>query len=186
MKKIILLTLMLLGAVSAFAMEDSYKSDKKLSAFTTIIINDFDTKSMTINLLDEDEMSKFKPLLPQMVKNITDTIVSKVKEHTKFKSILINNQEPQKNAVRLEGKIDEFNGGHGAAKWALGFMAPKSVKTYLSYSGKLVDVETGNVLGTFSDTNTGSLWFKDSLSYSQDMMENIGKDVFDFIENNYN
>jgi hypothetical protein len=172
---------------SAFAMDkDSYDAERKLSAYATIIVNDFDAKGIVIKNMDEDEMSKFSPQLPLMVKNITDELVKKIKKNTKFQDILTNNAELRKNSVRLEGKIDEFNGGHGAAKWALGFMAPKSVKTYLAYSGRLVEVETGKVLGTFSDTNTGSLWFVSSMSYSKDMMEEIASSVADFIENNYN
>jgi hypothetical protein len=176
-----------LAGENVFAMDnDSYDSDKKLSIYSTIIINDFETKDITIKLLDEDEISKFKPLLSQMVKNITDGIVVRIKKETKFTEILTNTSEISKNAVRLEGKIEEFNGGHGAAKWALGFFAPKSVKTYLAYSGKLVDVQTGKVLGTFSDTNKGSLWFKDSVSYSKDMLDDISGSVSNFIKDNYN
>lgn len=186
MRIFIVLMLMLIFSGSVFAMDkDSYNSDRKLSTYSVIIINDFDTNNIVIKNLDNDEMSKFKPQLLQIKKDITEGLIKEIKNKTKFQEILTNNSAVKKNAVRLEAKIDEFNGGHGAAKWALGPFAPKSVKTYLSYSGSLIDVESGNVLGTFSDTNNGSLWFKDSLSYSKEMMEDIASSVSDFIEDNY-
>lgn len=186
MKTWFVLFALILSVNAVFAMDDSYDSDKKLSAYSSIIINDFETKDIVVKLMDEEEMSKFKSLLPTMVGDITKGIVSRIKKEVKFDKIIVNSNEPREKAVRLEGKIEEFNGGHGAAKWALGFMVPKSAKTYLTYSGKIVDVETGKVLGKFSDTNTGSVWFKDSVSYSKDMMEDIAKQVSGFIESNYN
>ncbi|MGE0156410.1 MAG: DUF4410 domain-containing protein [Geobacter sp.] len=185
MKTWLMFVFLILSVNVSFAMDNSYDIDKKLSMYSTIIVNNFETKDIIISLMDEDEMNKFKPMLPKMAQDITYEIVSRLKINTKFKNIVMNNKEIEKNAIRIEGKIDEFNGGHGAAKWVLGFMAPKSVKTYLAYSGKLVDVETGKVIATFSDTNTGAVWFKDSISYSNDMMIDIAEDVADFIEDNY-
>lgn len=185
MKQFIFILICLLCFSSQImAMEENFDGNYKLSAYKTFIITDFSTKDTIYKLFDEDELNKIKQITSDMVKKITLDLENKLKNTAKFSSVLINDGSSNSKAVKLEGKIDEINGGHGAAKFALSFMAPKSVKAYLSYSGKLIDVDSGKVIGTFSDTNTGSFWMRSSLSYSKGMLDDISEEVFDFIEDN--
>jgi hypothetical protein len=176
----------ILFVTHAFAMDkDSFDSDKKLSAYSTIIINDFDYKDVVITHMDAEEMQELKSLLPQLVNNITEQIVKEVKNETKFKSILMNNSEITKNAVKLEGKITELNGGHGAAKFFLGVFTPKSARSYIAITGKLTDLETGKLLGTFSDTKLGWQFYKGSSGYFKEISKEIGESVGGYVEGNY-
>jgi len=184
MRVLLVSLLMLVFTGSAFAMDDeSYDSDKKLSAYETIIINDFSTKDVKYTNIDGDEAKEMVTLLPQMLKNITDGIVRIVKKETKFKNIVVNGQELTKSAVRLEGKLVSINGGVGGMKM-LGPFTPKKDRTSISFSGRFVEVETGKQLGTFSEVIADNKYA--AMKQLRKTSEDIGEKVGDFYEKNYN
>jgi hypothetical protein len=169
-----------------FAMEEAkYLSDKKLSVYSAIIIKDFDTKNVDIEHIDADEMKELEPMMPKLVKMITTTIENKLKDEKKFAKIYINDCQETKGVVRVEGKIAKLNGGIGGVKFMLGIFTPKSARTYIIISGRLVDVETGNVIATFSETNTGMMMVKNFADYFPEMSEQLGDVIADFILDNY-
>jgi hypothetical protein len=55
----------------------------------------------------------------------------------------------------LRGKFYQFNGGIGAAKVFLGFLAPKSGKTNIGISAELADASSGKVLARIKDIRAG-------------------------------
>ncbi len=183
----VLLLVMFLSLTSrVFAMEnEDYKSDKKLSAYAAIVINDFDVKHVDIEHIDADEMKKLEPMMPKLVAMITDTIQKKLKDDKKEANIIVNGKEEPKNAVRLEGKIVKFNGGIGGVKYLLGFMTPKNAQTYISIAGRLVEVETGKELATFTDMESGKWFGKNFEDYFPELAETLGEHVAEFLQNNY-
>lgn len=187
MKKRIVLAIMFIvfGATVAFAMdEEKYLSDMKLSVYPTIVINDFDIKNVDIEHIDADEMKTLEPMMPQLVKGLSEAIQNKLKEDKKFTNIYLN-QKQATNAVRLEGKIVKLNGGIGGVKWLLGFMTPKNARTYIAITGRLVDAESGKELATFADTNTGQWFGKNYADYFPEMTKELGESITEFIINNY-
>lgn len=170
---------------NAFAMEEEkYFSEKKLSSYSTIVINDFDIKNVEIDHIDTDEMKELEPMMPTLVKGISEVIQKKLSKEKKFETIQLNGKQSI-NAVRVEGKILKLSGGIGGVKWLLWPLAPKSTQTYISISGRLVEAETGKELATFADTNTGKMWYKNFAKYFPEMSEELGESVAEFIINNY-
>ena len=160
---------------------------KRLSAYTTIVVKDFDISSPALEHLDQEEQKKLAELKPVMVKNLSEAIVSKLKDGEKFK-VVERNGKGTKNTVIVEGKFTMLNGGVGGAKWALGFMAPKSTKTHIDVSGRLIDAATGKELATFEESETGvrgASWTQGFDDAFPKQAEGAGENIGEFIEKLY-
>jgi len=79
-------------------------------------------------------------LKPTIVNNLTESMVKNLKKEGRFAKVYAN-RSAGGNAIIVKGKIVRFNGGNGAAKFFLGFMAPKSGKTNIAISGQLIDAK---------------------------------------------
>jgi curli biogenesis system outer membrane secretion channel CsgG len=165
MKKVSLLVFFLLcGALTVFARDtlptpevlgkESIFTAQRLAAYDTIVVREFSTDGAELANLDNDEKKIVEEIKPTIVKNLKESLVMNLKKEGKFRNVL-NNGEPKGKAIIVEGKFTRFNGGIGAAKFFLGWMAPESGKTNISVAGRLVDARTGKELATFSDTRSG-------------------------------
>lgn len=123
--------------------------------YTRIIVQDFSTEGVEITNIDEGEKKMLDEQKQDIVRALTESTVSHLKEGGKFKEV-VSNKAPRGNAVILHGKFTKFNGGVGAAKWFLGFMAPKSTKTNISIEAELVDASTNTVLAKIRDIRSGA------------------------------
>jgi curli biogenesis system outer membrane secretion channel CsgG len=165
MKKVSLLAFFLLcGALTVFARDtlptpevlgkESIFTAQRLGAYDTIVVRDFSTDGAELANLDAEEKKIVEEIKPTIVKNLKESLVKSLKKEGKFRNVLAKG-EPKGKAVIVEGKFTKFNGGTGAAKFFLGWIAPKSGKTNISVTGRLVDAKTGRELATFSDTRSG-------------------------------
>jgi hypothetical protein len=165
MKKVSLLLFFLLcGALTVFARDtlptpeilskESIFTAQRLAAYDTIVVREFSTEGAELANLDDEEKKVMEEIKPTLVKNLKESIVKNLKKEGKFRNVL-NNGEPKGKAIIVEGKFTRFNGGKGAAKFFLRWMAPESGKTNISVAGRLVDAKTGKELATFSDTRSG-------------------------------
>ena len=164
MKKVSLLVFFLLcGALTVFARDtlptpevlgkESIFTAQRLAAYDTIVVREFSTEGAELANLDDEEKKIMEEIKPTIVKNLKESIVKNLKKEGKFRNVL-NNGEPKGKAIIVEGKFTRFNGGKGAAKFFLGWMAPESGKTNISVAGRLVDAKTGKELAAFSDTRS--------------------------------
>lgn len=165
MKKVSLLVFFLLcGALTVFARDtlpspdilgkESIFTAQRLAAYDTIVVRDFSTDGAELANLDNEEKKIVEEIKPTIVKNLKESLVKNLKKEGKFRNVLVNG-EPKGKTIIVEGKFTRFNGGIGAAKFFLGWMAPESGKTNISVSGRLVDARTGKELAVFSDTRSG-------------------------------
>ncbi|MDR3578839.1 MAG: DUF4410 domain-containing protein [Oryzomonas sp.] len=165
MKNVSLLAFFLLcGALTVFARDtlptpeilgkESIFTAQRLGAYDTIVVRAFSTDGAELANLDDEEKKIVEEIKPTIVKNLKESLVKNLKKEGKFRNVLAKG-EPKGKAVIVEGKFTRFNGGIGAAKFFPGWMAPKSGKTNISVTGRLVDAKTGKELATFSDTRSG-------------------------------
>lgn len=167
MKKVSLLVFFLLcGAFTVCARDtlpspavlgkESVFTAQRLAAYDTIVIKDFSTEGAELANLDAAEKKTVEEIKPAIVRNLKESLVRILKKEGKFKHVLVlTSGEPRGKAIIVEGRFTRFNGGVGAAKFFLRWMAPKSGRTNISVSGHLVDARTGRELATFSDTRSG-------------------------------
>jgi hypothetical protein len=134
--------------------EENILTTKHLAAYDTVIIKDFDIKSIEYEKIDDDEKKDVEPVVDTLPKIISSSFVHELKGMKKFKSVESNTSKKGKTLM-LEGKITRLSGGHGAAKFFLGIMTPQSLRTHIAISGRLIDVETGKDVATFNDVKSG-------------------------------
>ncbi len=134
--------------------EETIFTAERLAKYDTVIVKDFSTEGAEFVNLDDEEKKMVADITPEIVKNLTDSTVKYLKKSGKFKSVK-GNAAPTGKAIVVEGKFTRFNGGIGAAKFFLGFMAPEGAKTNISVSGRLLDAKTGKELAKFNDTRSG-------------------------------
>ena len=127
---------------------------ERLSKYDTVIIRDFTTAGAEYANLDDEEKKIVEEINPTIIRNITESMVKNIKKSGKFAKVYTN-KSAAGNAIIVKGKIVRFNGGNGAAKFFLGFMAPKSGKTNIAISGQLIDAKSQKVLASFNDIRSG-------------------------------
>lgn len=138
-----------------FDEEQILTSERLGTKYTTIVVRDYSTEGVEISNIDEGEKKMLDEQKKDIVEALTKSTVKHLKEGGKFKKVL-SNANPVGKAVILQGKITKFNGGVGAAKWFLGFMAPKSTKTNITIEAELVDASTKTVLAKIKDIRSGA------------------------------
>jgi len=165
MKKVSLLVIFLLACACSVSARDTLPSPEvlgkesiftadRLSSYDTILIKDFSTEGTEFANLDTEEKKIVEEIKPTIVKNLRESLVKNLKKEGKFKNVLTGGT-PKGKTILVEGKFTKFNGGIGAAKFFLGWMAPEGGKTNISVSGRLVDAKSGKELATFGDTRSG-------------------------------
>jgi Domain of unknown function (DUF4410) len=164
--------------------EEAVTTTQRLAKYDTIIIKDFSTKDVVYDRIDDEEKPKVEAIKPLIVKNLTLSIEAEMKKRKLFKNVIVNG-DAKGNAVILEGKFIEFNGGSRALRFWVGMGAGK---TYLKAKGRLIDAETGKELAVFEDQETGykgvaSMENFESLFPHQAM--SLGEHVSEFIEKLY-
>jgi hypothetical protein len=117
---------------------------------------DYSTEGVEISNIDEGEKKMLDDSMKDIVKALTDSTVKHLKEDGEFKIVKSNVDVKGGEVLILKGKFTKFNGGVGAAKWFLGFMAPKSTKTNISIEAELVDPSTDTVLAKIEDVRSGA------------------------------
>ncbi len=137
-----------------FDEEEILTSERLGTKYDTIVVKDYSTKGAEIANIDDEEKKMLKDAEKEIVKALTESTVKHLKQLNIFKRVEANSSLKNK-AVILRGKITKFNGGVGAAKWFLGFAAPKSTKTNISIDAELVDAATGTVLVKIKDVRSG-------------------------------
>ncbi len=138
-----------------FDEEEILTAQRLGTKYSTIIVQDYSTEGAEIANIDEGEKKMLDEQKRDIVKALTESTVKYLKEGGKFKKVE-SNTNPEGKAVIMQGKFTKFNGGVGAAKWFLGFMAPKSTKTNISIEAELVDASTKTVLAKIKDIRSGS------------------------------
>lgn len=137
-----------------FDEEEILTSQRLGQKYTAIIVKDYSTKGAEIANIDDEENKLLQGAQKDIVKTLTASTVQHLKQLNLFKRVEVNSGA-RANALILQGKITKFNGGVGAAKWFLGFAAPKSTKTNISIDAELVDATTGAVLVKIKDVRSG-------------------------------
>lgn len=137
-----------------FDDEEILTNERLGTKYDTIVVKDYSTKGAQLDNIDVEEKKLLEEAEGDIVKALTESTVKYLKKETKFKQVEANSATKTK-AVILQGKITKFNGGVGAAKYFLGFMAPKSTKTNISIEAELVDAESGKVLVKIKDIRSG-------------------------------
>jgi hypothetical protein len=137
-----------------FDEEEILIKEKLGTKYTTIVVKDYSTKGAEIANIDEEEKKFLLNSEKEIVKALTESTVKNLRELKVFNKVEANSSTRAK-AVILRGKITKFNAGVGAAKWFLGFAAPKSTKTNISIEAELVDATTGAVLVKIQDVRSG-------------------------------
>jgi hypothetical protein len=145
----------LLTKPGKFDEEEIFTTERLGTKYTRIVVRDYSTDGAEIANIDEGEKKMLDEEKKDIVKALTESTVKLLKQGGKFKKVE-NNTNPKGNALILRGKITKFNGGVGASKWFLGFMAPKSTKTNISIEAELVDASTENVLAKIKDVRSGA------------------------------
>jgi curli biogenesis system outer membrane secretion channel CsgG len=155
---------LLCGVLTVFARDtlptpevlgkESIFTAQRLAAYDTIVVREFSTEGAELANLDDEEKKIMEEMKPTIVRNLKESLVKNLKKEGKFRNVLAIG-EPKGKAIIVEGKFTRFNGGQGAAKFFLGWMAPESGKTNISVAGRLVDAKTGKELAAFSDTRSG-------------------------------
>ncbi|RQW82521.1 MAG: DUF4410 domain-containing protein [Geobacter sp.] len=164
--------------------EESVFTSQKLSAYDTLIIQDFATDGAEYSRVDEEEKVKIEAMKPLLTKTISESLAMQLKAKKLFNNVVING-EPTGNAVILEGAITEFNAGSRALKFFVGFGAGKA---YLMVKGRLVDAQTGRELATFVDRETGYRGAVTMESYEDlfpHQAKSLGENISQFIEKLY-
>jgi len=164
--------------------EEAVFTSQRLSAYDTLIIQDFATDGAEYSRVDEEEKVKIEAMKPLLTKTISESLAMQLKAKQLFKNVVING-EPTGNAVILEGAITEFNAGSRALKFFVGFGAGKA---YLLVKGRLVDAQTGRELATFVDRETGYRGSVTMESYEDlfpHQAKSLGENISQFIEKLY-
>ncbi|WP_243375403.1 DUF4410 domain-containing protein [Geotalea sp. SG265] len=161
---LLLAALLLLTAGVAFSADTLPKPDKfdeeeiltgeRLAKYDHVVVKDFTLDGAELINMDEDEKKLFEEGKKGIVKALTESIVKNLKDKTKFKSVEANKSAKGKTLL-LKGKFYQFNGGIGAAKFFLGFMAPKSGKTNIGITAELIEASSGKVLARIKDIRAG-------------------------------
>jgi hypothetical protein len=168
MKKILVLVLIAasLSVISAvyaadslpkpekFDEEDIFAVERLGNKYSSIVVQDYSTEEAEIANIDEGEKKMLDEAKKEIVQALTVSTVEYLKKSGKFKSVE-SNTKPKGDALILRGRFTRFNGGVGAAKFFLGFMAPKGAKTNISIEAELVDASTNNVLAKIKDVRSG-------------------------------
>jgi hypothetical protein len=137
-----------------FDEEEILISERLGTKYDTIVVKDYSTKGAEISNIDDEEKKMLEAAEKDIVKALTASTVKNLKEKNIFKKVESNGSTKNK-AVILQGKITKFNGGVGAAKWFLGFAAPKSTKTNISIEAELIDASSGKALVKIKDIRSG-------------------------------
>lgn len=166
--------------------EETIYTTERLSQYDTIIIKDFDISQPELDKIDDDEKKDIEPVRETLPKIISSSFVQEMKSLKKFKNVE-NNTGKKGKTVILEGKVTKLSGGHGAAKFFLGWMTPQSLRTHIAVSGHLIDAESGKELAAFSDVKSGLTGA--GMGYLKEILVNLsgdlGKDLADFVEKLY-
>jgi len=164
--------------------EEAVMTSQRLAKYDILIIRDFTTDGVVYDRIDDEEKPRVEALKPLIVKNLTLSIIAEMKKRKLFKNV-IENGDVKENAVILEGKFTEFNGGSRALRFWVGLGAGK---TYLAVKGRLIDAQSGKELASFEDQETGlkgwgSMESLDDLFPHQ--AQSLGEHVGEFIEKLY-
>jgi curli biogenesis system outer membrane secretion channel CsgG len=137
-----------------FDEEEILAAERLGKKYSSIVVQDYSTEGAEIANIDEGEMKMLVEAKKDIVKALTASTVEYLKKSGKFKTVE-STIKPKGDSLILRGKFTKFNGGVGAAKWFLGFMAPKSTKTNISIEAELVDSTTNDVLAKIKDIRSG-------------------------------
>lgn len=137
-----------------FDDEEILTSERLGKKYSVIVVKDYSTKGAEITNIDDEEKRLLQGSEKEIVRALTESTVKHLKKQNIFKRVEANSLT-RAHALVLQGKITKFNGGVGAAKWFLGFAAPKSTKTNISIDAELIDAATGNVLVKIKDIRSG-------------------------------
>lgn len=166
--------------------EETIYTTQHLSRYDTVIIKDFDISNPELDNIDEEEKNDIEPITASIPKIISSSFVTEMKSKKKFKHVE-NNAGKKGKAVILEGKVTKLSGGHGAAKFFLGFMTPQSLRTHIAVSGRLIDAESGKELAVFNDVKSGVTGA--GMGYLKEILVNLsgdlGRDLAEFVEKLY-
>jgi hypothetical protein len=166
--------------------EETIYTTKRLASYDTVIIRDFDISNPQLENIDNDEKAELEPVMGSIPKVMSSHFVTEMKKMKKFKNVLANS-DGKDTAVILEGKITKLSGGHGAAKFFLGWMAPQSAKTHIEVTGRLIDAKTGKELAVFSDVKAGATGA--AMGYIKEVLINLsgdlGENLAEFVEKMY-
>ncbi len=164
--------------------EESVATSQRLSTYDTLVIRDFSMEGVVYDNIDEEEKPKVEALKPLIVKNLSLSIEAEMKKRKLFKNVAVNG-DAVGNAVILEGKFSELNGGSRALRFWVGFGAGK---TYIKVQGRLVDALTGRELASFGDRETGYKGVASMESFEDlfpHQAQSLGEHVGGFIEKLY-
>ena len=166
MKRIVLIAILVSGVFGIASAEETKLpkpevlgteeifTSTKLSAYTTVVVKDFTTEDTEYKHLDKYEKKFVEEIKSQIVKNLTESLIERLKDEDIFTTV-VSNSLAKGNAIIVKGKFTRFNGGVDEAKFFLGFMTPEGARTNISVFGQLIDAETSKVLASFSDTRSG-------------------------------
>jgi hypothetical protein len=161
--------------------EETVLTAQRLSGYDTFVINDIKVDGAEFNNVDAEEKPRIEAMKPLLVRTFSESLEMELKARKLFKNIL-KNDKPIGRAVIIEGEIVEFNAGNRALRFWVGFGAGK---TYLKMKGRLVDAQTGVVLATFVDRETGYKGTMTLESYEglfPYQAKSLGENVAQFIE----
>lgn len=162
--------------------EETIYTSKHLASYDTIIIKDFDISKPELDNIDDDEKKDIEPIMATIPKIMSSYFVNELKSQKKFINVE-SNSDKKKNAVILEGKVTKLSGGHGAAKFFLGWMTPQSLRTHIGVSGRLIDAQTGKELAVFNDVKSGLTGA--GMGYIKEILVNLsgdlGRDMAEFV-----
>lgn len=134
--------------------EEEILTSARLAKYDSVVVKDFSLDGAELLNMDEEEKKLFEEGKKGVVKALTESIVRNLKDKKKFKSVEAN-KSAKSNALLIKGKFYQFNAGNGAAKFFLGFMAPKSGKTNIGIDAELVDASSGKVVAKIKDIRAG-------------------------------
>lgn len=137
-----------------FDEEEIFAVERLGNKYSTIVVQDYSTEGAEITNIDEGEKELLDKAKKDIVKALTSSTVAHLNKGGKIKAVA-GNGKSKGNALILRGKFTRFNGGVGAAKYFLGFMAPKSTKTNISIEAELIDAATKKVLAKIKDIRSG-------------------------------
>ena len=164
--------------------EESVMTSKRLSGYDILIIRDLAADGVEYSNINDEEKPKIDAMKPLLVTTFSETLEMELKTRKRFKEIK-KNTEANGNAVILEGAFTEFNAGNRAVRFFVGFGAGK---TYLKMKGRLIDGQTGQVLATFEDRETGyrgSMTLEAHEDLFPHQAKSLGENVASFLEKLY-
>lgn len=159
-------------------------TSQRLSGYETIVIKSLDMEKAAYERVDDEERVKIDAMKPMLNRIYQESVEMELRSRKLFKQVRVNG-EPQGKTVLLEGEMTEFNAGSRAMRFWIGFGAGK---TYLAMKGRLVDAQSGTVLATFTDRETG---YKGSMTMESyeglfpHQAKSLGENVVKFIEKLY-